>query len=168
VTRGKIERCRGAAEWKRARFARAFTLGELLVAVGLIAVLSAISLPTLTGTIEGYRLRSAAWQLAGDLRLARQKAVSTNRRRRICFNACGAAAPTNGYVIQRDGGSEWEIEAAVRPPSDGVQVTSNATITFAETGEAAGGTVTLASGASSFQVRTHFTGKVTVCKGSCP
>ena len=48
------------------------------------------------------------------------------------------------------------------------QVTSNATITFAETGEAAGGTVTLASGASSFQVRTHFTGKVTVCKGSCP
>ncbi|MBF8261186.1 MAG: GspH protein, partial [candidate division NC10 bacterium] len=89
-----MERCRGVAEWNGARFARAFTLGELLVAVGLIAVLSAISLPMLTGTIEGYRLRSAAWQLAGDLRLARQKAVSTNRRRRICFNACVAAVPT--------------------------------------------------------------------------
>ncbi len=163
-----MERCRGVAEWKGARFARAFTLGEMLVAVGLIAVVSAISLPLLTGTIEGYRLRSAAWQVAGDLRLARQKAVSTNRRRRICFIACGAAVPADGYVIQKDEGSGWEIEAAVRPPSDGVQVTSNATITFAETGEAAGGTVTLASGASSFQVRTHFTGKVTVCKGSCP
>jgi len=161
-------RGRGAAEWKRARFARAFTLGELLVAVGLIAVLSAISLPMLTGTIEGYRLRSAAWQVAGDLRLARQKAVSTNRRRRICFNACGATAPTNGYLIQRDEGSAWDVESVVQPPSNRLQVTSNATITFAETGEAAGGTVTLANGPESFQVRTHFTGKVTVCKGACP
>ena len=168
MTRGKVERCRGVAEWNGARFAYAFTLGELLVAVGFIAVLSAISLPMLTGTIEGYRLRSAAWQVAGDLRLARQKAVSTNRRRRICFIACGAAVPTNGYVIQRDEGSVWDVESVVRPPSNRLQVTSNATITFAETGEAAGGTVTLASGAGSFQVRTHFTGKVMVCKGSCP
>ena len=161
-------RSRGVAGWKRACFAHAFTVVDLLIAVGLVAVISAFSLPTLTGVIEGYRLRSAAWQLAGDLRLARQKAVSTNRRRRVCFNTCGGTVPADGYVIQKDEGSGWEIEAAVRPPSDGVQVTSNATITFAETGEAAGGTVTLASGASSFQVRTHFTGKVTVCKGSCP
>jgi len=158
---------RGFAEWKRTCFAHAFTLAELLIAVGLVAVISAFSLPTLTGTIVGYRVRSAAWQIAGDLRLARQKAVSTNRRHRVCFNNCGATVSAGGYLIQRDTGSGWDIEAAV-PPRDKVQVTSNATITFAETGEAAGGTVTLASGASSFQVRTHFTGKVTVCKGSCP
>ena len=158
----------GVAEWKRACFAHAFTVVDLLIAVGLLAVMSAFSLPTLTGVIEGYRLRSAAWQLAGDLRLARQKAVSTNRRHRVCFNNCGATVSAGGYLIQRDTGSGWDIEAAVPPPRDKVQVTSNATITFAETGEAAGGTVTLAGGASSFQVRTHFTGKVTVCKGSCP
>jgi Tfp pilus assembly protein FimT len=136
--------------------------------MGLIAVLSAISLPILTGTIEGYRLQSAAWQLAGDLRLARQKTVSTTRRHRVCFNNCGGTVPAGGYLIQRDTGSGWEAESAIQSPSNGVQVTSNATIAFAETGEAAGGTVTLSSGTSSFQVRTHFTGKVTVCKGSCP
>lgn len=163
-----MDRSRGFAEWKGTCFAHAFTLAELLIAVGLVAVISAFSLPTLTGTIDGYRLRSAAWQLAGDLRVARQKAVSTNRRHRVCFNNCGGTVSAGGYLIQRDTGSGWEIEAAVPPPRDKVQVTSNATITFAETGEAAGGTVTLASGASSFQVRTHFTGKVTVCKGSCP
>ena len=163
-----MKRSRGTTEWKTAYAAHAFTLAEMLIAVGLVALISAFSLPTLTGVIEGYRLRGAAWQLAGDLRLARQKAVSTNRRRRVCFNNCGATVPANGYLIQRDDGSGWEIEAAMPSPSNGVSVTSNATITFAETGEAAGGTVTLASGASNFQVRTHFTGKVTVCRGSCP
>ncbi|MBI4380620.1 MAG: GspH/FimT family pseudopilin [candidate division NC10 bacterium] len=163
-----MDRGRGFAESKRTCFAHAFTLAEVLIAVGLVAVISAFSLPTLTGTINGYRLRSAAWQLAGDLRLARQKAVSTNRRHRICFDNCGGTVSAGGYLIQRDTGSGWDIEATVWPRRDKVQVTSNATITFAETGEAAGGTVTLARGASSFQVRTHFTGKVTVCKGSCP
>lgn len=163
-----MERGRRVSHRRRARRAAGFTVCELLVAAGLIAVLSAISMPLLAGTIEGYRLRSGAWQVAGDLRLARQKAVSTNRRRRICFNNCGAAVPANGYLIQRDEGSVWEVESVVQTPSNGLHVTSNATITFAQTGEAAGGTITLANGPQSFQVRTHFTGKITVCKGTCP
>src|SRR3990170_114628 len=107
-----MDQSRGFAEWKKTCFAHAFTLAEVLITVGLVAVISAFSLPTLTGTIEGYRLRSAAWQLAGDLRLARQKAVSANRRRRVCFNTCGGTVPADGYVIQKDEGSGWEIEAA--------------------------------------------------------
>ena len=146
----------------------AFTLVELLIAVGIVAVLSAASLPTLTGTIQGYRARTAAWQIASDLRLARAKAVSANRRHRVCFSNCGGPVPTDGYLIQREESPEWVIDSTVQPPTNGVQVTSNATITFAETGEANGGTVTLISGSGSFQVRTNFTGRVRVCPGSCP
>jgi Tfp pilus assembly protein FimT len=157
-----------AREWKGGYVAHAFAMTDLVIAAGLLTLVSAFSMPMMAGTVQGYRLRTAAWRIAGDLRLARQKAVSLNRRHRLCFSNCGAAVPANGYLIQREGGSGWEVESAARPPSDGVQVTSNATITFAQTGEAGGGTVTLSSGSKTFQVRTHFTGKVTVCNGSCP
>ena len=146
----------------------AFTLPELLITVALIGILSAISLPILAGMVQGYRLRTAAWQVAGDLRLTRQKTVSTNRRHRVCFSNCGWPIPARGYLIQREENYGWEIDVAVQPPTEGIELTSNATITFSQTGEAAGGTVTLVMAPRSFQVRTHFTGKVTVCKGSCP
>ncbi|HLC21305.1 MAG TPA: GspH/FimT family pseudopilin [Candidatus Methylomirabilis sp.] len=158
---------REVGKWMATGPATGFTLPELLLTVGLVGIVSAAALPTLAGTVQSYRVRTAAWQVAGDLRLARQKAVSSNHRHRVCFSDCGGAVPADGYLIQREEGSRWEIDTAVQPSSKGVQVRSNATITFAHTGEAAGGTVTLLSGPASFQVRTHFTGKVTVCKGSC-
>lgn len=74
-----------------------FTLPELLIAVGLVGIVSAGALPILAGTVQGYRLRTAAWQVAGDLRIARQKALSTNRRHRVCFNICGRPVPADGY-----------------------------------------------------------------------
>ena len=159
---------RRIGNWTAAGFAAAFTLPELLIAVGLVGIVSASALPTLAGPVQGYRLRTTAWQVAGDLRTARQKALSTNRRHRVCFNNCGRPVPADGYLIQREEGSRWQIDAEVQPSAKGVQVTSNATITFAQTGEAAAGTVTLVGGSSRFQVRMHFTGKVTVCKEFCP
>ena len=146
----------------------AFTLPELLITVALIGIVSVTSLPTLAGMVRGYRLRTAAWQVAGDLRLTRQKTVSSNRRHRVCFSNCGERVPVHGYLIQREENYRWETEATIQPPSQGVELTSNAIITFSQTGEAAGGTVTLVMAPRSFQVRTHFTGKVTVCGGSCP
>ena len=163
-----MERIRRIVRWLATRSARAFTVAELLIVVGILAVITLASLPTLTGTIRRYRLRSAAWQIAGDLRLARAKAVGANRRHRVCFTNCSGSAPANGYLIQREEGSGWAIDSVVGPSTGGVRLTSNATITFAETGEAAGGTVTLTSDPESFQVRTHFTGKVRVCPGACP
>lgn len=163
-----MERIRRIVSGLAAQSARAFTVAELLIVVSVVAIITVASLPTFTGTIRGYRLRSAAWQIAGDLRLARAKAVSTNRRHRICFNNCGGPVPADGYLIQREEGSGWAIDSVVKPPSGGVRVTSNGTITFAETGDAAGGTVILMSDLESLQVRTHFTGRVRVCPGACP
>ena len=150
------------------RSVQAFTLPELLIAAAVVGVLSAVSVPTMSVTIQGYRARTSAWQLAGDLRLARQNAVSTTRRHRVCFVNCGGHVPENGYLIQRQEGASWEIQGQVEPSSKDLRLGSNATITFSETGEASAGTVTISSGAASFQVRTHFTGKVTVCRGACP
>lgn len=156
------------AAWTAGRSQQAFTLAELLIVVGLIVLLSAVSFPMLDSTIQGYRVRTAAWQLAGNLRLARAKAVSANRRHRVCFDGCAAAVPADGYLIQREeGNNRWVIDRVVQAPTNGVHLTSNPTITFNESGEANDGTVTLANGSRTFQVRTHYTGRVKVCKESC-
>lgn len=162
-----MERSGRFAEWAALRSAQGFTLVESLFAVGLIVILSAMSLPTMTGTIAGYRARTAAWQIAGDLRLARAKAVSTNRSHRVCFNGCGASVPTDGYLIQRKEGNRWVIDSTVQAPNTAVHVTSKANLTFGASGEGRGGTVTLVSGSRSYEVRAHYTGRVRVCKDAC-
>lgn len=156
------------AAWTIPGSAQAFTLVELLFAVGLIVLLAAVSFPMLESTIQGYRVRTAAWQVAGHLRLARAKAVGTRRDHRVCVSGCNAAVPANGYLIQRkDGPSSWAIDTVVQPPSGNVQVTANRTISFGGSGETNGGTVTLMSGSRSFQVITAPSGRVRVCKESC-
>jgi len=152
---------------KARRLGAGFTVAELLIAVTVVAIVIAVAFPGVAETIRRHRLRTVAWQIAGDLRLARQKSITTSRRHRVCFANCGAQVPANGYLVQREEAAVWVIDATIQSSTTGVQVASNATITFAQTGEAAGGTVTLTSEGESFQVRTHFTGKVWVCKGSC-
>jgi len=84
---------REVGKWMATGPATGFTLPELLLTVGLVGIVSAAALPTLAGTVQSYRVRTAAWQVAGDLRLARQKAVSSNHRHRVCFSDCGGAVP---------------------------------------------------------------------------
>lgn len=153
--------------WATARSQRAFSLVEALCAIGLVALLAAVALPNLADTIERYRVRTAAWQVAGDLRLARAKAVGTRRLHRVCFDRCGAPVPADGYLIQRKEGTEWVIDSTVQAPSAGIRTTSNGNILFNESGEAVGGTVTLENGLSTLQVRTHYTGRVRLCKETC-
>jgi Tfp pilus assembly protein FimT len=165
--RGATMRLPGYGAGKAQRPAAGFTAGELVIAVAIVAIVIAVAFPGVAETFRRHRLRTAAWQIAGDLRLARQKSITTGHRHRVCFANCGPQVPTNGYLVQREEAGAWVIEATVQPPATGVQVGSNATVTFAQSGEAAGATVTLTSEGETFQVRTHFTGKVWVCRGSC-
>jgi type II secretory pathway pseudopilin PulG len=52
---------------------------ELLIVVGIIVVVSAISLPTVTRSIRTYRLNGTAANVASSLQLARLSAVRMNR-----------------------------------------------------------------------------------------
>jgi type IV fimbrial biogenesis protein FimT len=168
-----MERNRQLPAWTTGRPAQAFTLVELLCAVGLIALLSAVSLPSLADVIQRYRARTAAWQVAGHLRLTRAKAISSNQHHRVCFSKCGATVPPDGYLIQRkEGSNTWALDSTIQAPASGIQVTSNRNFfSFRESGETGdgilGGTVTVMSGLKTFQVTTHYTGRVRVCKDVC-
>ncbi|MCF8167759.1 MAG: GspH/FimT family protein [Rhodoferax sp.] len=59
----------------RRRCDRGVTLVELLVVVGLIAVLASLAAPSFTDSIDKYRLKGAAETLQADLQLARMMAL---------------------------------------------------------------------------------------------
>ncbi|MDH7498766.1 MAG: prepilin-type N-terminal cleavage/methylation domain-containing protein, partial [candidate division NC10 bacterium] len=75
-----------------------FTAVELLIAIVLLIIVSAVAVPFVLGTIQDYRLRTAAWQVAGDLRLARQKAVASGKAYRFTFNKMSASTDPNSYI----------------------------------------------------------------------
>jgi uncharacterized protein (TIGR02596 family) len=64
---------------RRLKPKRGFTLVELLVVVGIMAVLAAAIIPSIRGVSDSYSLTSAADQVVSAMNLARQTAIARNR-----------------------------------------------------------------------------------------
>jgi Tfp pilus assembly protein FimT len=149
---------------------RGVSIMEILMVLLALAVMAGMALPSMFRTMEVYRLRGAAWNLAGDLRLARQTAVSTQVRHRFCLSGCDNLVPAGGYLLEREATPSWELLARVTVP-DGVTITTSAPggkITFDTKGGSGMGTTTLTNGTGAYEVVTASTGRVRVCKGTCP
>jgi prepilin-type N-terminal cleavage/methylation domain-containing protein len=67
--------------------ARGFTLIEILVALGLIAVMSAIAAMVMPGAARSASDDSGATRVASVLRTAREQAISQRRNIRVTFTA---------------------------------------------------------------------------------
>jgi Tfp pilus assembly protein FimT len=151
---------------------RGVTLVELIVIGFLLAIVVAIAIPGINPVMVNLRLRGAAWQVAGDLRLARQRAVTLKKRFRVCVTNCAIAVPAGSYSLERDEGTpgnpDWvsDTGVATRLARD-VIIRSSATPTFNEIGAAGPGTVTLTNSVGTYQVAIAQSGRVTVCAGTC-
>jgi prepilin-type N-terminal cleavage/methylation domain-containing protein len=73
------------------RRSRGLTLIEILVVLAIIALVTAIALPMVTGT-SNAEIRSAARQLASGLRLARSEAVSQRRETFLVIDLAAAGS----------------------------------------------------------------------------
>jgi type IV fimbrial biogenesis protein FimT len=157
---------------RRAR-CRGVTLVELVTLVALLIVLAALAIPTISPIVLRYRVRGAAWQVAGDLRLARQRAVTLKKRFRFCVSGCIVAVPPGSYSVEKEvgalGSNDWVNEngVATKLPPD-VAIAVNAVPTFTLTGTAAGGTVSLSNLLGAYRVVVAPSGRVQACEGVCP
>jgi prepilin-type N-terminal cleavage/methylation domain-containing protein len=90
-----------------------FSFIELVVVIGLIGVISAISIPWFLTYVEAEKIRGAAREVATLLNQARQLAVTRN----TSFSVEGQLSPLNqvrfcsGVAIPCPGGAVWVAEA---------------------------------------------------------
>jgi len=81
-----------------------FSIIELLVVVAVIAVISAVTVPSIISWRNGAKFRGAVNNLKGDLQMAKIKAVKANDVVTIFFN------PT-GYKVILDKANHWIHDA---------------------------------------------------------
>ena len=85
------------------------TLLEMLVAIGIMAILLGIGVPNLQRLRGPYALRSAGRQIVADLQMARQRAITRNARIRVAY------AP-DGYILERETSpGSWTTDSAYMP-----------------------------------------------------
>lgn len=111
-----------------------YTLVELMVAVAVFAILTAIAVPSFQQFIAAQRLRAASFDLRTDLVMARSEALKRNRN--ITIRRRDAAGWQTGWVVVVDGTDERVRER--NSLGAGVSVASpSAAITFNGSGRVA-------------------------------
>jgi prepilin-type N-terminal cleavage/methylation domain-containing protein len=91
-----------------------FTLTEMLVAVTLMLLIVAIAVPMLLTGLDEMRTASAAWHVAGVLRLARMEAVKRSRNVGVRFDAGDGFR----YTVYVDGNHNGVRTADIRAGID--------------------------------------------------
>ena len=86
-----------------------FTLIELLFALGIAAILLNIGLPSFQTLLENSKMTAEINQLRGTLQLARESAITQNKKVTICPSEDGLTCSTNwsdGYISFIDDNSD--------------------------------------------------------------
>jgi len=136
-----------------------FSLLELLVVIGIIAIAVTIGFPLLNQYAIDKNLRSAARDIAADIYNQKERAISENRRCRIIFDVAG-----NSYKLQRenDTGTAY-VDLMDKTPSSfsndirltGANFSGGSTITFQTRGTSSFGNLSLVN-------RRNYTATITV------
>ena len=139
-----------------------FTLLELLVALALVTILAAFSVPHWGTLLPTYRLRSAARQLRSELSRIKMKAASETARFRLVFSA-------SKYSVQRREGTTYRPIGEERSLPKGIDIrsTTRSTLGFTPRGTATpgtGGTIKLCnSNGAGTNVVLSSTGRIRIC-----
>jgi len=90
-----------------------FSLIELLVVIGIIAVAAAIALPAIGRYIRLYRIRGATQQVAGEIQAARNRAINKNVNQGVVFLTLGPT--TYQWAVEDDQTGTGAGRTSARP-----------------------------------------------------
>ena len=92
-----------------------FTLVELMIAMGLTALLLAMAVPAVTTLVSNSRQTGAVNDLVSSMHAARSAAITTNTRVTMCTSAggsnCVAASWDQGWIVFSDRDSDQLVDA---------------------------------------------------------
>jgi len=75
---------------------RGFTLVELMVTIGILAVLVAVAIPSFNSALISYRLTSISNTFVASAQLARSEAIKRNSKVTMCKSADGLTCTATG------------------------------------------------------------------------
>jgi prepilin-type N-terminal cleavage/methylation domain-containing protein len=139
-----------------------FSLVELLIAIALVAIVSAIAVPQFQKYSTNADLKTAAREMSGDISAAKQMAVANNLDYRIAVNVAG-----NSYTLSRtDTAAEvWtkSSESFGRGVSIDSTTFSGAAVNFQKRGTVSAGTLILKNRRDSeAEIKVNMTGRTYV------
>lgn len=94
---------------------RGFTLAELALVVGIIAVASAIAIPRYGSAIARYRLDMAARRIAADIALTRDFARQSSAGKAITFDIARNQYQTPGLTDLSKSSTTYSLVLSDRP-----------------------------------------------------
>jgi type IV fimbrial biogenesis protein FimT len=120
-----------------------FTLMEIIVVIGILAVISAISVPNMIGWISDNKLRGASRNVVSYLQEIKLAAINENARAVIIFDA-----NAESYVSFIDDVPTWSLDSSEKilrqgTMPEGIDVVTSRTFGYASNGISAGGAANL-------------------------
>lgn len=98
-----------------------YSLIELLTACSLAGVVMATALPQIPKMMASFALQNAVFEVTSDLRLARERAITTNAHGRVVFSS-------ETYRLRREspaGSGTYVNDGALRSLPDGIGVSAS-------------------------------------------
>jgi len=133
-----------------------FTLIELMVVLFIMAIVSAISAPSVGRGMEGLRVRSEVQGIVAFLRHGRQQAITKVHSYTVTFNSVAHA-----FSLTEE---DSDTVQSSRPVSSSIRIVADQlSIVFSPQGFSTGGSLLLeGAGGRSYRITVHpLTGRVT-------
>jgi type IV fimbrial biogenesis protein FimT len=144
---------------------KGFTLAEVLVTIGILGIMAAISIPSYISWLPRHRLQTSARQIYDDLNLAKMEAVRRNTNICITFSTAN-----NNYRVFVDPDSNGVYAS---PPDtilkdnvaleNSVKISNTTTIAFNNRGMAASiGNVNVTNPTGTMRISVITTGNISI------
>lgn len=141
---------------------KGFSIIELLIVIGIIAILTTFAVPAFFKYTANANLKSATREITSDILNQKEKAISANRKQRITFSTANES-----YTLEERNAADTAYEnpqtKALKHFGSNIDITGGYTMTFQTRGTVNMGTITLTNSRNSTATITvNITGRTYV------